>query len=789
MAFEPQYSFWSDEDFVASGNAQFSDASVFGYKDGATKMVPDNYTGKAFSFGGGYWEQPSLWCIDNKLDSFSELAGDMGWGTGATGNLYFENVAGGQALVTEVISEVTGWYPGKEAYPTGASKASGQAYAVFGVGSLAAVDWPCENGGGVGASTTQMYEFDVRVPATPSDPGYNPEHGLGLTGILHPSFLVSSTNLGLVADEFILVEPRPDGLRIHGQSGAFLPADLSSKMRTVRVAIRWGDAGDSTTDLTVALDDGKSLFVEDCGNPIGGFNQYRNALWGCPPIRGGPTGPDLEAPPASTKYPGIGFYQNVTGDGGIAAFTGKTYWDNIRLNTIESIVKQAESVDLDFSSVSTETIYTDAFYPHPDAANYINAWIDYTPGKGTSVVEVLPQVRVPSGNQGGSVWQDVGSVDSFIVSGVGTTTSMAGGAGQGYIDLTNVPVYQGIENAIRFKVSATPNSSAPAEINHISVLAREPAKLAKFTPNWKLTSFPQNIFVQVDEASFYDSPIGPQRDDIILFENRTGLEQVSINDTLEGVDLQQGVTGTVKTNLASSSGLQQTLGYYDNPSWANYKRVENYTGTWYSDGFTQVQTGIWQGDLAAQYTKYPDDPYPEASSSGIATVTLSPVTFNDVDGQAFGQNVRVDSYNVGTDKDIGIALTEVSLTGNPSDRISVFEGVIQIPYGSGVWATIHDNDTKHQYFLDGKNYRAPANFSVAARLLEDYSSSATGHYLSLGVKPRKADVQPITGSQYSGWQDQILPHAASEFTVYSVTGYLTDHCYVEYEGISGHYGR
>ena len=162
MTFKPQHSFFATNDFIETGGAIYSNPSQFKIINGVTKFLPNNYTGNTFTYNGGPWAQPNVWCIDSSVDTWEELSTNFGVYTGATGHVYFEGQFANQAVITKVPSAYTGntqWMPGEYIYPTGGSPLD-QPGACFSIGYVDALDWPCP---GVFANWQHTYEFDVRV--------------------------------------------------------------------------------------------------------------------------------------------------------------------------------------------------------------------------------------------------------------------------------------------------------------------------------------------------------------------------------------------------------------------------------------------------------------------------------------------------------------------------------------------------------------------------------------------------------------------------------------------------
>lgn len=805
MSFYPQNSFWSSDDLTISGGATIDNAD---YKivDGVMKYIPNNFSGQVTTWDSGPWIGPQLWCIENGLDTYAGTTEDINIYTGTTGLVYFSDYGEGQALITEIPSLTTGaWYPGLSAYPTGFGVFQPGACAL--IGKVGFADYPCENGGSPGAEYKHTYDFDIRVFE-----GENPQvqntDGLGLTGLLYPSVVIGSFNFGLSSDEVVIVEPRPDGIRVHNKSGAFLPADMTSKARRVRIAADLGslEKGSNKSDLYIGLDDGTSMYVPDCGRIMtGAFSQDVTVSFGAPPLYGGGPGSIGSAShanaPFSTEGPNTTFFTDLTpildplGISGIAGFSGRTMWDNLKVNMFEAVLKHPANELPAYATEATGTIYTDEWKVNPESNGYLGAWVSWKGGVGDSRTTVEAQYYKYQSN-GNGIWTSVPETLTTI-SGFGDgSSSTVGLEGKRFIDLTRVPFYSVPNvNQIRFKCQGIPNGFPVPEIDDFFIVASNPAKEAEFHPNWKLSTIPQTIRVNAKEDKFFNEPYPAHHYDEIYFHNELGLKNLPVSTQLEGVNQTGGPTGFIRTNADifdfTAKGFQSSdASYYDAPAWKNFAMQGAYTGTWDSSSFSAVSTGIFDGDILDHLSYYPTNADYEEGTSGIAQVILDVEEYTSLNGDlAYAQHVTVYDYTGAADENniYGVVYNQIEIPATPQKVMAVVEGTIQIPNGPGVYCRMMDQDSQVDYFLDGKNYREPGRFAFARYVDSDRTSVSTGNYIAFGVKPRPGLAESITeADKWSGWVDAINTHAADKFILFGTNGYIADHSWAEYGGISGH---
>jgi hypothetical protein len=788
MTFKPQYGFWAKDTLTETGGAIYSNPDRFFITDGATVMIPDNYTGNTFSYNGGPWVSPPFWCIENKLDTWSDISSSIGHYTGITGSVSFLGNLSGQGVVTEVPSMLAGWGPGT-AYPTGAI--DGQYAACLGVGGIGTSNWPCPDGG---AYYQQTYEFEVRTYGENAS-GHSLS-GLGLSGMLRPSFFASNSNDLLGHDEFIIIEPLLDGVRVHNKSGAFLPVNLSGAARKMRIGIEWGGSakGDSATDVIVSLSDGTSLYVKDCAKS-GALATDHTAIWGCPPMFTGASTPTFSSDFGASTFFDLSHSYDEEGLTGIAGFTGKAMWDNVKLNLTGLYINEPELDTPSYASITSETIRTPEWTPNKSMQRYVGAWITSLPGSGNSSTNVDIEYKYPSDIYGGTGWQTHSEVSPVIISGLSSLTSPSGLAGSYYIDMSSIPVYPApFENSVRFLITATPNGNQPPSIDEIFTIGQPTESYASFHPNWKMSSLPQGIQVSVNEEVFLTTPPNKHIYDDVYIENESNLSGLAIGSPLSGVDQEGNVSGEIKSILFPNGlgVIKSDNGFYKNPVWRNFQEIESFTGLWYSPAYTKISTGVYQGDLLDSYTYHPtgwsDEPY--GGTTGIASVNLDVVEFETVNGDTLlAQYVDVYSFTGSSSDVIGIQTASIGINTGASSAIGVIEGVIEIPYGRGVWATIHEGATEHKYFLDGSHYRTPGSFSIAAHLDSDRSSVAPDVHASFGFPARSSVPAGLDSDKWGEWTTSISRFGHDQFVLYGLTGRLVDHSYFSYSGITGYHGR
>lgn len=795
MSFEPQYGFWAKDDLASTGNAIYSHPDNFKIAGGMTVLLPDNYTGSTVSYNGGPWLKPEYWCIDSPLDTWADLNDDLGYYTGATGTVGFEGSVAGMAVETRLASLATGsWAVGEYAYPTGGAPTD-QAGACIGIGHVGTTDWPCPAGGSAGAGRKQTYEFDIRAFAG-AGTNLQDTDGIGLTGALYPSFFASNTNTKAGKDEFVIVEPRADGIRVHGQSGAFLPANMTGASRKVRVAIDWGATakGTAATDVIVALDDGSTMYVPDCGRLVDFSATHHTAIFGCPPLFGGNDGPTFTTSQGSSTFFNLAEIHDPLGQTGIVGFSGVALWDNIKCNLTSLVVHEPENVFPTYNNVTTASITTDSWRPNPDMGQYVGAWIGMLPGSGTSKLDITVEQKRPVNEYGGDEWAGT-KVETLTISGVGATTTPAGMLDVQFMDLSSVPIYPPpFENELRFVITATPGGFQPPAVDEITVVGNQPVKDAKFHPNWKLSSLPQEIQVSVNEEGFYSKPSPKHHHDDVFFNNVTGRSTLALGEKIDGGDLSGHVTGTVFSDLFSTAnGFELTQqGFYDTPAWKNFTHIGDFTGQWSTNTYSYLNTGAFEGDLIDVYSYYPvnADEFPDQGTSGMATVKLTVGEYEDLNGALLNaQIVEVASYTGDGSNTMGIRLDTIGLPTGSTSVIGVVEGTIQIDQGPGVWATIHEENAQYRYYLDGSDYREPGTFGIAAFMTGDRTTPTTGVFVSFAVDQRSGLALGLDANNWSGWTDKITPHATDRFVLYGVSGYLADHSYMVFSGISGYHAR
>lgn len=808
MTFHPQYSFWGIETFKDPEGATFEVApdgtQLVGYFGGVAMEMPNHTTGNYVTYDGGPWKKVANWCIETTMDSYTGLADHLHQQVGTGGLLYQGTGMGGQGWITESPDLNTGaaWQTGTYAWQTGQHSA-------IAIAGLSA-SYPCA-GGSLGHMTT---EFDVQVY---SGENYFPtdKTGEGYTGVIGPSFIPNWVNvIPSAPGRFGIVEMRPDGIKVHGRSGAFLPADMTGKMRRVRVGVNFGDAffqaKAPTSNITVALEDGSSIFVHEPTRDTAFLQVAFQAAFGMLSMTGGG---DV-AKPANEQARWTGHntlandgcfsfvdYHDPLGMTGWAGFSGKAMWDNIKITTLENALNPPTGEQVIDYHAQPQSLTTAPWHIHPNAQGYLGAWVDYLPGSGASTMSVTVQHLAPSGSYSLSDWVDSPDTETLIITGQGSAPNHESTA---YIDLTNVPLFGAPhDNQIRYQIEFTPvNDAPPPACETIVTVGEHPVKQAEFHPNWKMSALPQDIFVSVDEEVFLNTPSQPDHQDQWFFHNEGGAAELLVGAHITGSKV--GVSGGVYPGIVGLSSVEPTPptgklarvddGVFGLPAWANHSPVgSGFTGQWHTQGTYHMSTGIYQGTLLDTYTHFPLDNIDSYTGLSTSLMTVSTEVLDYVGLE--GETVPVQKVNVqGWSTDdanhanlaVGIAQDSIGIpTGAIQPIVGIYEGVIQITKGPGVQVTIADDHARHTYYLDGHNYRDPQTFRVATMLTGDRSAERTGNWIAFGCTPRNAEPTGLDTGLWKDWIDTVEEHAEDEFLIYNLTGWTADHTMVIMSGIDG----
>lgn len=756
MTFQPQYGFWALEKFNTSGGAIFSDSTKVTITNAVAKYLP-HYSG-SYAYDGP-WESPVYgWQLDNKLTSVAELSGDFHSYKAISGALNIESTFSDQALYTFAKDIGTGsWTPDSYAWQTG------QEAAIFSYSKTI-----------FNASTVQ---FDVRVVSGESTTSF---HGSsGLSGLLYPSVIMSYPNMNdLAKTKIVIVEPRPDGFKIHGTSGAFFPVDLASSSVRTRLNLDVQDYNSATTRLVITTDDGQSMSIDG----VGIDNTISTGIWGTSfgsvPFSGLSTFSGHATQPNINTLQ-LDQYYDPLGVSGFAGFSGKVIWDNIKITYAEDAGGYSEEIGTIFDN-SEETVYTDAWHINPEAGAYNGAWIKWRNGFGESYAKVSVQVNTPSGLFSDTQWQTVNTVPAYTITGV--TGDLSNINSSTFIDLSSVSLYSApFDNAIRFKIDLKPEGSPPPEIESILVMGTHPSEEVTLSPNWKNTAIPQDVYVTINKESFLSRPPVASSLDQVFLHNEANESSIAGGQHITGSI--STVTGEIVSNVtAGTSGGFTSVkdGRFNTAAWRNFNLIGNYTGDFNLQSDRYINTGNFEGNLLDTYIyTHEDNPLVQSGASVIFDVA----DYSDLDGETKPvQIVKVYGYTGLSTEDIGITVDNIGLPTGSNPAMGVIEGTIHIPYGPGVRVTLHDKGNDHEYFLEGELYREPQSFGVAAILTGDRTVPSTGNRISFGVLPRVSNPGAIIG--YSTWEDKITQHDHDEFYLYNVTGYIADQAHAKYANIT-----
>ena len=317
--------------------------------------------------------------------------------------------------------------------------------------------------------------------------------------------------------------------------------------------------------------------------------------------------------------------------------------------------------------------------------------------------------------------------------------------------------------------------------------------MKEFHPNWKLTSLPQEIQVSINDD--YAKRPSPQHIyDDVYFENETGKSYLAVGEAIAGADTEGRVMGEVVSPLfPTNSGFSKIeQGFYDTPAWRNFNKTEEFTGSWNVDTYSYVNTGNFEGQLMDNMSYYPldADAYPQPGTSGTAHVALSIGEYSNLNNSTvYAQVVEVFSYTGDGTATMGVTVDTIGLPTGTSPVIGVIEGTIQIEKGPGVWVSIHETGADHSYYLHGKDYREPGSFGIASIIEQDRTVASTGVHVSFAVDQRSTHISGYDADRWNDWESTIKNRETDKFIIYNVTGYLGDHSYLNYSGVSGLYNR
>lgn len=726
MTFNPQYSTWAIDDLSVSTDAVYNHSGEFEIYNGVAKLFPITFSGYSY---GMPWDHVSGWNINNTLDTQTlvsarfSLVSTTGWNSTLSGTYGNTGLYSQVAFYTEVDAPTTG------------------SNGLYGQGSHSAIVRNTFNDINNGQFTL---EFSTRSLVD------NISHALNTgtsTGVSCQGVYIGTSG------GYSFIEIHPSGLKIHGPEAAILPLDINTRLRTFRCTL-------NNDDITIVADDGNSLFAANALTPHSFTSQY--IAFGAPPFMSGASFTGT----SGHFHNQSGLMWDPYGISGIAGYEGTILWDDIKLLFNEATIVYPSGMPLRWPT-DTKTLYTAPWYPSESMQSYLGAFVDAIPYNGGTTT-----VAVQSTNTTG--WVD---------SGAATLTFSGASYHSKYIDLSAVPLYAGTSNALRFRISTTSTGGAPPEIDKITVIGKPNDALVDIHPNWKLSSLPKNIIFSVDMDKYHKMiPPSNYQDDIYL-HNEAGIGSIATLDNVPSAEPYM-LTGSVKTSYGGIGLVKIDDGVYGS-AWRNYNYITGYTGSFSPISYSPIFSGLlaetgnpFYGEILDIYHPFPKKDQLYTGLSG-AVVSLSVEQYYDIDNVAYyAQRVVVDNWT-GTSGNVGIYMSGISAPIG-SNYIGLIEGVIHIPRGPGVRVMMQDGYHRNDYFLDGWNYREPKKFSCAVRYTGDVS---TGSWVAIGAAPR-ANFSELNTAKWGEWSDDIKAHDVDEFILYSITGSIVDHSYVQYTGIA-----
>jgi len=748
MTFKPQYNLWSTDDFNSDEGFTYDNPGEFEVTGGTTRLIPVNYNTGSYSYNSEL-DPVTGWFLENSLDDIDTVTGEFA--VFANGSGFYGNIGtfAGQGFLTDTPTVTTG-----------------------ADGSWESGHYACWVDNTIASNGSFTLEFDVRT--IPSDTNHALDNGTGMTGVVNHGIFIAATNC------FSFIEVHPEGLKVHGVSGAILPGDFTSSMKRVRVA---GFNVLTDGDLAIATSDGQTLFVDQAFQDISNGVPTTLMSFGAFPL----TGIQDISGHVGGQFPDFTQFYDDQGITGFAAFEGRTIWDNYNAIFNEAVIKHPDAVLTEFPQ-GLKTMYTAPWYPNAALDQYLGAYVELIPLSGGHTI-VTPQVRQPSGLFGEEQFIDIPNADAITIDGPSQQDNVR------YIDLSDTPVYQPpFLNQIRFKIEAESVDGAPPEIDTITAIAKSPGYCAKIVPNWKVTSLPQDVFFISDTDKYNDLIPPPHHEDLVYLHNEANRFDIDTDDSVSGF-IPSAPSGNVKT-IDFIDGAQGLRGIQDGvhgPAFRNFVPIESYSGNFFSQTTQAInEDDIFVGEILDSLGRHPfNDVGQSTVTGGDFTVSFNVEDYTTIAGEMLKvQTVRVSNYTgqVGdVVQDVGLAATGVFIPTGANNVVSVVEGVIEIPKGPGVVVTIHEVEQKHQYFLEGNNYREPTKFGVATVFTGAHTTNAQQEdtYVSLGVRPRQSNTTGTLDPEFGDWITAIENNADDEFILYSLTGYTADHVFVQYDNISG----
>jgi len=737
MTFLPQYSTWAKDDFSSSDGAIYTNTGEYEIVDGVAKLLPAYFSGQTYSFDAP-WPPVTTWDVNNTLDSIPIVTGNFSIVT-ATG---YQSTSLGIYGNTGDTSQ-TAFFTSTTTPVTGAN------------GNWVSGNHSCFVYNASSKTTLQYGKMTIELSVRSLPEGVT--HQLGpesLSGVTcHGIYFGNTVNWGFI-------EVHPSGLKVHGTTGAILPGDYSSRMRRIRLV-------KEVNSYTIQADDNTSLYVPSGQSALPFTQSCRYIAFGAPPFFSGANFTGTNGFFQSNT--GTPFFYDSKGLTGIAGYEGTVLWDDVKITFGLSAVSYPSGYAVTYPSGS-KSIYTAPWYPSHSISNYVGAVVKANQYNGGSTT-VAVQYATPSGSFGSTAWQD-SAAPVLTFNGTQSPTS--------YIDLSSIPVFNGIPNAIRFKLTANSLSGNVPEIDDITTIAKSSYTLVDITPNWKMSSLPKDIFFAIDKDKHQALIPPPHYQDEIYLHNELSIPRVAVGSYVPAPETNL-FPGLVSSSYTGQGLVRIEDGFYGN-AWRNFNIQDSYSGVWSTNASSPLMTGnllatgnIFYGELLSTYSPYPASP--PTAATGIAAVQYIVEPYVTPDNSTiFAQRVVVDSwYSSSSTQDIGICMTGIKPpTGQL--KIGVIQGVIQIPRGPGVMVTLKDTSTSTRYYLDGYQYRQPKPFSCAVTYTGDRSDTT----ISFGSVPRLTKPSGLILNRWGSWKEKLLNEDVDEFILYSVTGSIVDHNFVQY---------
>lgn len=725
MSFQPQYSKWATDDFIDELGVVYDNPGELEINNGVISLVPILFSGQFSSFDAP-WDPVSSWDVTNNLDNYNQVSSQFSIVT-ATGYLSDTSGSFGNSGDVSQLSFFT-------RTRTPATGAGG----IYTGGEASCFVY---DGAAYGSSPFGNFTMELGVRSLPDQVTHDlyaePSTGVSCHGIY-----IGGTST------WTFIEVHPNGLKVHGFTGAILPGDFSSSMRRIRIAKR--------TAMYIIADDGTSLYVPNSVKSLGSVGNKYYAI-GAPPLYTG-----------TATFSGRQFHDNHNlydplGLSGIAGFEGTVLWDDIRIRFADSVSKSTAGYSISWPT-GQKTMYTASWLPNRTVSRYAGAVVNSIPLTGGTVT-IVPQYLAPSGLSGGNGWSD--SSASLVL--------VPHSSAQNYIDLSSVPVYQGLQNAIRFKVTVNSSNLGPGhQIDQITVIGKGQDGLVDITPNWKLSTLPKNIYFAIDNNA-YDAMIpSAHYQDEIYAHNELNLTGIPLNAYLPAPEANL-LSGKVKSDNGGTALIRVPDGKYG-PAWRNFQYYTGFAGSIYSSTFSNISTGVYVGNLLDSFVPTPTADAFHSAATGIASVVYSVGQFSDLNGNFVNaQRCVVQGYVQPATGIVGFrtaAITGVST----ANTIGIYEGTISIPRGPGVTISLYDGYNTHNYFLDGPSYREAKKFGVAC----PFTGSSVNTYIAFGAQPRTVLATGVSSTQWGPWADEINRHNVDDFILYNLSGYIGRSTYLEY---------